>query len=494
MKNIIKLFGKLLIISILISSCSDIEPNINPNDALSKGCEIHDFYLPGIELSGKVEKDGYIALSTLRGYDTAPLMSQKPTFWISGGASVSPDSTIAQNFTDTVEYVVTSESGVAKTWKVYHKFKEFTDAGFGETEFLWFKSHVELALPAVSFENSIAVIGDYFVLSRNGLIFNRFTGQPTGKTINKTGIDLGTGTEPNTPFLFVNDDAGNLIGSLLGNWTSPYFRVYKWDAIDQPPKLLLNYQAEVEAIGGLDGTTAVQPIYGRKIVARGDITKNGLIGSYNFLTNKKHTYHDFWSISNEQFDGTKYRLKTGYPAKGDNNYYQLAYPIELNKMTPFYFSDYNTNLSSGAWQTTLKYVYGEGDDQSNITILGPLVGGKGDNGTGWGQRIYHSLVFNFFNKRYIAVLHAISTSYYVTVLDPGDNPEDPDSYKAVYHAAHPIKGLDGNDATWDINGNGTAGLAVKEWKDKDGVSRINLYAFMSTTGVYCYEFNNYKAD
>lgn len=494
MKSITIILGKLLMIIILLTSCSDIEYKVDPYEAMSKGCEIHDFYIPDLELQGKIIKDGYIAISTVKTYDINPLKNQVPSFKISAASTVHPDPSASQNFLDTVEYVVTSESGLSKTWKVFHKYRDFTKRGIGEVDSLWFKSHDELKIPSLSNENTIAVLGDYFVLSRNGLMFNRFTGEPTEESINKQGIDFGTGTEANTPFLVANDEAGNFIGALLGNWTAPYFRVYQWDKLDQAPKLILDYEASSEPIGGVNGTDEVVSMYGRKLVARGDITKEGVIGSYNIVTCQKNAYHDFWGMTGSKFNGKTSRISTGYAGKSTTNYYQLAYPTQIDKLTPYYFSDYNfrPGLTTNSPQTTLRYVWEDEDGKREAVIQGPLAGNTEDLGNGWGIRIYHSLPFKFYNKSYIAVLHSTSKKYYVTVIEVGDNPQDPEGYEVVLHSEHKIAFPEGITDVVGLNGNGTGGIAISpEVVGADEASRMNLYVFMTSTGVISYEFNNF---
>lgn len=475
-------------ICILLTSCAEKEYNY-PYEAMSKGCEIHDFYLPDLNMWGKQEKDGYIALITQRNDDVNPLKNQRPRFWISAAASVTPDSSIAQNFLDTVHYTVTSEAGITKVWKVYHKYRDYTEAGIGEIDSLWYKDNDQLGLTRNN-ENTIAILGDKLVFSRSGVVIDKMTGIPTGERLNMTGIDAGKGNAAqNIPFCLANDDAGNLLGCTLGAWSAPYFRVYKWEDVNQPPTLVIDHEGVNEPIGGDNGTTDIIAQYGRKLVAQGDITQEGIVGSFAYNTNGFHSFHDFWGVSANQYNNKTFRVGTGY--KGKNNY-QKAFPLRTTEPYPYYYADGTLDRTTSLPITTLRYVWLEGEEKKECEILGPLLEHPDDIGNGWGKSIMDSKLFTFYGKQYLAVLYATNKSYFVSVLDPGDNPQHPRSYKEIMHSSHAVDFVISNPTAG--NGNATTSIAVSERVDPDGVTRMTLYAFMTNTGVICYEFNNYAPE
>ncbi len=474
----------MLLVALTLASCSEIEYKY-PLESMSNGKEISNFELTELGLKGTKINDSTIVIITLRTYDTAPLKNIVPSFKTSIGSAITPSPELAQNFLEPVNYYITSERGETKKWTIYHKFRDFTQSGIGEIDSLWHKTSEELGL-AKNTENTIAVLGDKLIFSRTGVMVDKLTGEPTGEKLNFNGIDAGKGNAAqNIPFCLTNDDAGNMLGCTLGAWSTPYFRVYQWDKPDQSPRLVVDHMAAEEAIGGTDGKTKVISQYGRKLIAQGDINKEGVIGSFNYSTNGFHSYHDFWEISSGTFNGNTQRIGTGFIG---TNFYQKAFLKQTNAAYPYFYSDANVDRTTKQPITVLKYVWKEGDEKKELAIKGPLMGHRDDVGEGWGRGIMDSKLFKFYGKEYLALLYSTNRSYYVTILDPGEHPQNQESYKSVLYFEHPVEFVISGPQG---NGNATTSIAVSERLDSDGVTRMTFYAFMTNTGVICFEFNNY---
>src|SRR5690606_30205108 len=109
-----------------------------------------------------------------------------------------------------VTYKVTANDGAVREWIVKWSYgRRLEDGeGGGATIPLWYKSPAELGINNTGLENSIGVCGDYLVFSRSHKTVDKYSGEPTEKNLNITGV-------PGQIFFLTNDDKGNLVGCTL---------------------------------------------------------------------------------------------------------------------------------------------------------------------------------------------------------------------------------------------------------------------------------------
>lgn len=322
--------------------------------------------------------------------------------------------------------------------------------GFETSKQLWFGESDQLGLSVN--ENSVATQGEYIISSRTGLMYNRFTGAKVDSKLNMNGIIPGS--QP-VAFFLTNDQAGNLIGCTLSALTNGIFAVYKWDHYDSDPIEVLRY-------------TANSGQYGRKLVVVGDINKNAYVITSRTTTDE----HLRWKISEGMVvnAGNPDVLQTGM-IQSNTAGLQMVAPADTSANASFYFSNPPTK--------EVKLMNENGDA---IDINGPLLPDDFPGPTGWGtgatSSIYHITAFDFNNGNYLAVLHSTvghdPFRYYISILDLNN------SYKTVFSKYVENIGT---------NTNGTGSITYRVSDDKKSV---HLYAFMTQTGVVCYELT--KAD
>lgn len=464
MKAYNKIMSLLLavVIGFSFTSCEEDEtiPQ-RPDDFWGK--EILEFSLPlgDVEV---VKRDGanIYDIVTNMDFDLTQLKNLTPTIVISEKATISPAINEAQDFSRLVEYKVTAEDGSVKNWVILSQHSKKISDGIGSFKKAWFKDITALDIGA--YENSIAVFGDKLILSRTGKIFDAKTGDKTGEIINMEGF-FGNADDNKIPYVLTNDDAGNLIGCTLGAWSKPYFKVYKWDALNTPPVEMLSYKADTVETNGSGGKDIGQ--FGRKMNVAGDIASSAYISSYNYSTSGwgANTFH--WKVSGGVVDQTPVKTTSWY---NSGNIYQIACPTDPTNLANYYFSDMGT--PSDSIPTTLKI-------RSTLNKETTLIGTT-DGAAGWGAFIIDIKLFRFNTHNYLAVLHRSNTHYYISILDVQPEPvpgvADTES-RVVYQASQ---------ENVNNNVNGTAGLAIS--KEENG--KMSVYGLFSNNGIMCCDISD----
>lgn len=240
---------------------------------------IKEFELPAVGLKGFIlEEQNFIGIVS-GGMD---LSNQKPKITISYHATISPDTSIAQNFNGPVTYTVTAFDGTQRTYTVSPFTPKKVAYGIrpASARQLWFKSLGEMGLPpADHYSTAIAVSGNYLVINtrnQDNVYVDRFSGEPKGR------MQLGPIKGSLTNFFATSDSVGHiLICNLVPN-AGPNFKVYKFNNVnDASPVLLIDWPT-----GGI--------AMGRKMSVRGNLDGDALIT----VTQMNSKIVHIWEVKN----------------------------------------------------------------------------------------------------------------------------------------------------------------------------------------------------
>ncbi|MGM0530302.1 MAG: DUF5018 domain-containing protein [Bacteroidota bacterium] len=228
----------------------------------SSDAEITEFELPEIPMSGFViESEKIIGLVT----GGMELGEYTPEIEVSPHATISPDPSEPQDFSEDVTYTVTAHDGTEVEYTVKEITPNKVESGIreGSGRLLWEKSAGDLEFTD-HMETAIAVSGDYLVINTRDQdlrYYDRFSGDYIG-TLPRGGL-VNYGFQN---FNLTNDESGNLLGcnlALAGN----DFAVYKWDKDD--------LEAEPEPYIEFSNETGGQ--VGRKLSVSGDLDGDAVI-------------------------------------------------------------------------------------------------------------------------------------------------------------------------------------------------------------------------
>jgi uncharacterized protein YjdB len=340
--------------------------------------------------------------------------------------------------------VTTEEGGYTATVAVTVTEKPIT------VEKLWTKTAAEIGLTNSS-ENSIAVCGDYLVLSRTGICINKADGSLAGKTLNITGIP---GATP-AAFYVTNDSKGNMIGATLPTWAG-VFNIYKWTSVDADPILL--YSSSTGTVAGA----------GRKLSVVGDINGHAFI--YDQAGGNDTGTHNQWEVVGGVLQ-TPTTFNTGVPTN-DGNWYQTLGPLEVTANPSFFLVD---ATSKGA---NVQYRDGNGLREMQPSVFRKIFGAEWidwlHESNEWGNySTTGCTAFWFKEKAYGATLSQSWPMSLFTIIDAAT----PD-YNYYYEERTPTSGLS------TINGNATAG-ACHEVAPDGNTARV--YALFTGESVSGYE-------
>ncbi len=476
MKKYLSLFAFLVLFGAILSlnSCKDDDPE----KEMRPDCDILEFSIPSLEIVGLIDVNAKtITFSVAPDYDMTKLKDVAPTIQISPKATITPLATAKQDFTKDIKYVVKAENGTVKEWTVKMVVDLYVSKGIGKINTSWRKTASETGLSANA-EATFGVLGNELIMGRSGVIVDAKTGALKTVKLNMTGIQCNGTPANDIPFTVANDDEGNFIGCTLGAWGSAAanpFKVYKWTSSQQAP---------VEFISHPQTATSH---FGRKLVAVGDVTKTGIVTSYDCAdaNTKAGANHTYWTISG----GTAAAGKLVSSKYNTGDIHQILTPAAATAVSPFYFSD--RGASNATPMTVVKYVDAAGVEK---IIKGPvpaseITGPQGDamfKDTGWGRKVLFTKVFTFNTNKYLAVLSYydvdVTANYYVTIMDVAKD------YNVVLYDKISYTG----QAFASLNMNATAGLAVsKEELGTDGKSKtMRLFSLMTSSGIACYELTN----
>lgn len=433
--------GLFLFLGILASCSDDIE---------SDGKEITDFSVissSGQIFKGTIGEGNVISIKITPDFNIDNLKNSTSNFFLSYYATVSPLPSESQDFSQDVVYTVTAQDGSAIVYTVRWNYGDILadGQGGGYTMRKWYKTFADLGLTN-DIENSLAVCGDYLVVSRTGLLFNKTTGEPAGKLLNMEGIAGGTVAQQ-VPFFLTNDSEGNMIGCTLAAWSGD-FKVYKWTSVDAAPIEILS-------------TSEVGTSVGRKLTVVGDVNGDGYILT-TFVGSANGT-HFRWKITGGVVSISHDLVETGIPIN-DGNWSQNIAPLNASANSPYFVGD------AVAGGTSIHYFNGS----STAEIMG-LVTDADAGPKNWGNFTQtHVVACPFNGKAYGAVISSSWGRCFFTIKDSEANNEV--FFSDIW-----------NNNTY--NGNATGSLTSS--LSADGQS-LYIYALVTSRGIACYQLTKYE--
>jgi len=231
----------------------------------SAEAQIKTFDLPGSNLPGLISEQAKVIGLVPGGI---ALGAQKPKLTFSAHATISPDTSLVQDFSQPVNYTVTAEDGTQVTYSVKPISPARLASGLrkGSGRLLWSRTLTDMGIVnADHMSTSIAVSGKNLIVNTrniNNRYFNRFNGAFKGE-MNMGGIS-GVNFKN---FYSTSDDAGHILISNLVTAAGQDLFVYKWNsADDQNPVKLLQWKMDIV------GSQA-----GRKLSVKGDLEGDALI-------------------------------------------------------------------------------------------------------------------------------------------------------------------------------------------------------------------------
>jgi|GEM_PF-6527583 len=403
-----RIFNCLLLGGVLSFSfsCSDDKHMAIPNEN-----DIVSFSITvaGEQKAGeKTEVGDTIKFKMTPGFNPELLKELAPTIYISGYATISPLPGEPQDFNEPVSYKVTAHDGSVREWIVKWSYgRRLEDGeGGGATIPMWYKSPAELGINNTGLENSIGVCGDYLVFSRSHKTVSKYTGEPTDKKLNITGV-------PGQIFFLVNDDKGNLVGCTLPAVSSGKFNVYKWASIDDVPELIYTE----------DFTSGAMP--GRKFDITGDVNGTAIFSTNLFEGGKSNGIIRRWRVTGggmvSEISRVTVPIGEEYPATATSIQWQAFAMSAPQEDARFY-----TTVPALLWGTIYAGIvvkYGTPADGAALSkFKGSFVQDDGSAGGGYWGNIMHGHVsaFNFNGKTYVGACGFAWSRYTYCVAADGD--------------------------------------------------------------------------
>jgi hypothetical protein len=303
------------------------------------------------------------------------------------------------------------------------------------------------------------------VVSRSGICINKETGSvATGKSLNVSGIPVGTTPAGSIPiFYLANDSKGNMIGATLPAWAG-VFDIYKWTSVDAAPTLI--YSSSTGTVVGA----------ARKISVVGDINGDAFI--YDQAAGDAVGTHNQWKVTNGVLQ-TPTTFITDIPSN-DGNWYQTLCPLDVTATPSFFLVDAILNGSSVWYRDELGYQ----EEVQPSAIRRYVFDWKAYYGTKeWGNySTTGGCAFWFNGKAYGATL---TQGWYASLFSIIDITPDHDYlYVDVVDdvaAADPSRGT--------LNGNATAGSCYEIAADGE---TARVYALFTGESIKCYEISKYE--
>ena len=227
---------------------------------------INEFSLPVSNLQGFISEENKIVGLIPGGMSLA---TQKPRLTFSHHATITPDTSLVQDFTKPVTYTVKAEDGTVAIYTVKQITPQKIAAGLRKESgrLLWSKTLAQMGIDGVNnMSTSIAVSGNNLVVNTRNVAnkyVNRFNGSYVGD-MTMGGIMTASSF---MNFFSTSDKAGNILISNLTTAVGQVVYVYKWtSATDAAPVKYIQWTNDI---------TGSQ--VGRKISINGDLNGDALI-------------------------------------------------------------------------------------------------------------------------------------------------------------------------------------------------------------------------
>lgn len=241
--------------------------------------EILSFAIPQYDINGIIS-DSVISFVVPYGFDMSQLQNVTPSIEVSPRATISPDTSESQDFTQPVQYTVTAYDGSQQVYTVVQTEPKELDYGIGYTRKVWSKSYSELNFRDY-IESGMALSGNNLLVTdkRQPIkYYDKETAELLG-TLDMTGFD-------GMCFQVATDDQDNIVASnYAGVYGASTFAVYTWSNVNDQPEQILTHSDIPEGAG-----------LGRKIAVKGNINGNAVIMAPMSATNKVYS----WYIQNGQ--------------------------------------------------------------------------------------------------------------------------------------------------------------------------------------------------
>lgn len=333
----------VLALMLLLGACSD-------EDLSSEPAIINSFSVIGKDNSffkGAINDDNTITIKVSPYVDAAEALdSAVATFYLSKGATVSPDPTIPQNFAQEggVKYTVTSEDKKNKreyivSWGISDRLPD--GEGFSYAEIGSKKDFTQLGYPGelknFNFSDSKlygdlelyhAYCGDYIVLLSRAYIKADPSSTYGIKVVDKTtlnevqALNLGSIVQSDLKII-TSDYKGNMIGLVTKNDESEFFY---WMTPSDTPKSI--GKIPVNMSPNSDGSTNMQ--------VAGDITKDAWITALAPRGSKGEHYRI--KVTDGQLSPNYSIVETGY-SSSDSNGFQMIAPLDDSDQPNFVVGD-----------------------------------------------------------------------------------------------------------------------------------------------------------
>ena len=226
----------------------------------SNKTEIKVFKLNEANISGIIiNKTVIIPTSTI------DITHQTATVELAYYAKISPDPSVARDYSHPVVFTVTADDGTTAKDTVRIGIPVKVPVGFASVKKLWSKSAGDLQF--TDYQNiSIAVSGDYLVLPFS----NEWDGGSTAKYYDrKSGNYAGDMDVTGVSGLYsiANDSKGNIVG-INNIYAGMNVCLFKWSSVNAAPKLLAR---------STDWSSVGSTFYGRKLSVFGDLDGDAII-------------------------------------------------------------------------------------------------------------------------------------------------------------------------------------------------------------------------
>jgi hypothetical protein len=200
-------------------------------------------------------------------FTTSDISSQTATVKLSYYAHISPDPSVARDYTNPVEFTVTADDGTTTVYTVQIGNAVKMAKGFSSCKLLWTQASGDLGFEDYR-QISIAVSGDYFVLPNS----NEWVGGSTMKYYNRfTGNYVGDMDVTGASGIYsVASDTNGVIVGINNLYAGMNVCLFKWNSVTSAPVLLAQSP---------DWTCVESLFYGRKLSVYGDLNGDAVIMS-----------------------------------------------------------------------------------------------------------------------------------------------------------------------------------------------------------------------
>lgn len=394
-------------------------------------------------------------------YAGTTLTGQTATVELSNYARISPDPSVARDYSNPVTYTVTADDGTTVVYTVLLGTPLKLDKGLSTVKLLWSRSAGDLGFTDYR-QISIAVSGDYFLLPTSN---EWASGSEVKYYTRKTGAYAGNLNTANVERLYsiANDSNGKVVG-INSIYAGNNVCLYEWDNVGSAPKLLAR-TTDWSSVGG--------GFYGRKIAVYGDLSGDAVIMATTDGTNTGGANNILkWTVKNGAIVSQDPQVIT-YPAAYD--YVAKATPTGPASTSDYFFCSNSPSFmtySSGA-TNAVQYKF------SPTFIASP----RGNTpALTW---------FRFNNASFAAVVDASAYSSAMHIFDVTDPSKiSTSSSDAGYSSFHVFDGSADYLACPSANWNVTADVAVGP-VSTDGYT-MTVYFLVTNGGVVAYELSCVK--